>query len=155
MKAHFIGPALFVKDITISKQFYLLIFQLNIKHDFGTNLLFEEGLALWQPNPQHEIAQKHPYNPNDNSRFELYFECNDLEEIQSKLNEYGVSYLHKIKEESWGQRTLRFYDPDNHLVEVGETLNTFVQRLVDNGMTKEQIADKTGIPLQDLDKILD
>ena len=148
------GPVIFVKDITKSKDFYTKILDQVIRHDFGTNLLFESGLSLWQPADSHEIAEAHPYNKKDNSRFELYFESDELDKIKKLLEDTSVTYLHPIKEESWGQRTLRFYDPDNHLIEIGETLKTFVTRMAKEGMSEEQISEKSGIPVKDVLEIM-
>lgn len=155
MAAKFYSPVIFVKDIRLSKQFYIDVFELTIQHDFVTNIMFQEGLSIWQINPEHEIAHKHPLREKGDIRFELYFESDDLEEMLQKLTNEKAEFLHKIKEEPWGQRTIRFYDPDYHLVEIGETLSAFVNRMADEGMNKEQIAEKTGIPLNDIDKILD
>ena len=130
------------------------VFELTIQHDFGTNIMFQEGLSIWQINPAHEIAHKHPFGDKGDVRFELYFESDDLELMLQKLTNQEVHFLHKIKEESWGQRTIRFYDPDYHLVEIGETLSAFVNRMANEGMNKEQIAQKTGISLDNLNKLL-
>ena len=61
------------------------------------------------------------------------------------LTEAGVKFLHEINEEEWGQRTIRFFDPDNHLVEIGDTMRTFVLRLFKQGLTTSQISDKRGL----------
>lgn len=51
---------------------------------------------------------------------------------------------HDIEEEAWGQRTIRFFDPDGNLIELGESIPCFCRRLYGGGMTAEQVADKTG-----------
>jgi catechol 2,3-dioxygenase-like lactoylglutathione lyase family enzyme len=51
----------------------------------------------------------------------LYFETDDIEAFLEKLNTYeNIRYVHKIKKHSWGQRAVRIYDPDGHIIEVGE-----------------------------------
>ena len=52
-------------------------------------------------------------------------------------------YVHGIKEHAWGQRGLRFYDPDFHIIEVSEPLSAVVKRFYDQGMTFEEISKKT------------
>ncbi|MBN1182975.1 MAG: VOC family protein [Bacteroidales bacterium] len=154
MAVIFYSPVIFVRDIEISKKFYISLFEFTIKHDFNTNIIFNEGPAIWQIDPGHEIAQKHPLKVKGDVRFELYFESDNLAKIEDKLMKYGVEFLHKVKEEPWGQRTFRVYDPDHHLIEIGETLPAFVNRMSIEGMSPQQIADKTGVPLQDVVKLL-
>ena len=33
-----------------------------------------------------------------------------------------IEYVHPVKEHGWGQRVVRFYDPDKHIIEVGENM---------------------------------
>ena len=40
-----------------------------------------------------------------------------------------MKFLHEINTEVWGQRNIRFYDPDGHLIEVGEAMHIFVARI--------------------------
>ena len=44
-------------------------------------------------------------------------------------------YVHPIMEHSWGQRVVRFYDPDKHIIEVGESMKVVCKRFLDSGMT--------------------
>lgn len=41
-----------------------------------------------------------------------------------KLQEYSepVEYVNPLMEHSWGQKVVRFYDPDGNLIEVGTTM---------------------------------
>ena len=43
---------------------------------------------------------------------------------------------------------VRFYDPDHHIIEVGENMKTVCKRYLDKGMTLEEIAKKMDIPLK-------
>lgn len=49
-------------------------------------------------------------------------------------------YVHPFKEHSWGQRVVRFYDLDKHIIEVGESMSVVVKRFIDSGLTVEQTA---------------
>jgi len=40
--------ALFVRDINISKNFYINILQQQIDLDFGKNVVFKAGFAIWE-----------------------------------------------------------------------------------------------------------
>lgn len=58
----------------------------------------------------------------------------------------GIRYVHPPKEHSWGQRVVRFYDPDLHIIEVGEAMPAVARRFQDRGMTTEQIAARMDVP---------
>ena len=50
-------------------------------------------------------------------------------------------------EHRWGQRVVRFYDPDKHIIEVGEKLDAVVQRFIDSGLSAEETAVRMDIPV--------
>jgi len=56
------------------------------------------------------------------NNFELYFDSDDLAETVKKLKEYNVQFIHEIREMPWKQKVIRFYDPDNNIVEIGEPM---------------------------------
>jgi len=142
MKYHSVG--VFVKDIEVSRQFYTEVLGLSIEHDFGGNIILVGGISIWQIDVNHIIPRTLETNTAAN-RFELYFETEDIQRVDSKLKARGVKYLHDVIEEPWGQRTIRFFDPDGHLIEVGESMGTFVTRMHRQGMTEKQISEKTSI----------
>ena len=41
---------------------------------------------------------------------------------------------------------MRFYDPDGHIIEVGENIQSVCRRFADSGMTPEQIAVRMDVP---------
>ena len=148
--------AVFVRDIEKSKKFYQNLLGLEIEFDFETNILFKGGIDIWEINPNHIIPKKFGNaisNPSIN-RFELCFDTENLDEVYQVLHSANVKFLHEIQEERWGQRNIRFFDPDNHLIEIGESLRCFVTRFLDSGMSREQVATRTGINLGDFDSIL-
>lgn len=156
MKLNNSSIALFVKDIEVSKAFYHNTLYLEIEFDFGKNIIFNGGVAIWEINPNHIIPStlgENILNGNSN-RFELYFETENLEEVFIPLKAANIHFLHEIHEENWGQRTIRFFDPDNHLIEIGESISCFIKRMLDSGLTKEQVSAKTGVALVDFEKIL-
>lgn len=57
-------------------------------------------------------------------------------------------------EHPWGQRVIRFYDLDGHLIEVGESMKLVIRRFQAAGMTPEEIARKMDVSLKDLDILL-
>lgn len=148
--------ALFVKDIKASQAFYQTLLGLEIEFDFGKNIIFKGGVAIWEINPNHIIPSTIGENSikGKSNRFELYFETENLDEVFLPLKSANIHFLHEIHEESWGQQTIRFFDPDNHLIEIGESLRCFIKRMLNSGMTKEEVSAKTGVALADFDKIL-
>ncbi len=127
-------PVLFVKDAQKAKSFYADLLGMTITGDFGgMNIIFKEGFALWQPMEQNIIPQKLGFdninNQTNASRFELCFETQDIDSIYNILKENNVKFLHEINTELWGQRTIRFYDYDAHLIEVGEAMPVFLKRI--------------------------
>jgi catechol 2,3-dioxygenase-like lactoylglutathione lyase family enzyme len=144
MKYH--STVIFVKDIAKSRDFYTRFLDFSVEHDFGKNVILDNGLTLWEVMEGHIINSKLK-TKNESNRFELYFESDDLEKISGILENEGIIFLHKIHEEPWGQRTFRFFDPDNHLIEIGEPMKVFVKNLSKKGLSVNQISEKSGIPI--------
>lgn len=79
---------------------------------------------------------------------EVYFEEDDFDKFVNRLNECDIEYVHSIKEHSWGQRVVRIYDPDKHIIEIGENIKVVCKRFLDSGMTPEQVATRMDIPIE-------
>jgi len=108
-----------VKDIERSRRFYHDLFGLEMVLDNGGNMILTEGLVLqeekyWKGFLKKEIIPK-------NNSCELYFEEADMEGFVEKLERYypTVQYVNRLMTHSWGQKVIRFYDPDGNLIEVG------------------------------------
>lgn len=58
--------------------------------------------------------------PNNNC-CELYFEETGIEEFIKKLETLypETIFVNRLMQHSWGQKVIRFYDPDGNLIEVG------------------------------------
>ena len=69
----------------------------------------------------------------------MYFEYDNIEKIERKLIENDVVFIHKIREQPWRQRVIRFYDPDKNIIEVGESLEFLAYRLFKEGCEIEKI----------------
>ena len=108
-----------VKDIEKSKQFYHDLFGLETILYGEGNVIMTEGLVLqeekiWKEFLGKEVVREH-------HACELYFEEKDIEAFAEKLERLypSVQYVNQLSVSSWGQKMLRFYDPDGHLIEVG------------------------------------
>ncbi len=126
MSLKFINSIAFVKDINTSKAFYAELLGLKIVEDHGVFVLFEDHFALHQarelavtvwgadcPSGTDQLQGRH--------NLLLYFETEELEQMFTRLKDQ-VKLIHPIRRQAWGQAVFRFYDPDGHVVEIGEPL---------------------------------
>ena len=109
-----------VRDIEKSKKFYKDLFELQAVTDFGDNVILLEGLVLQQQSPwERALEKKVIFGGND---AELYFEENNIDHFLSKLehSEFKQNIITKEEVNDMGQRVIRLYDPDFHIIEVKE-----------------------------------
>jgi len=86
--------------------------------------------------------------------FQLYFEIEDIDGTARKFMSQNIEFLHHLKTEPWGQKTFRFFDPDHHLIEIGESMDTFVHRIFQETGSLKATTQKTGIPAEMIRTIL-
>ena len=141
------NPLLVVIDIDKSVEFYKNVLGLHKIMDFGANVTLTGGLCLQSKESFKEFIDNQNITFGSNS-FEVYFEEDDFDSFAQKLETLDIKYVHGIKEHSWGQRVVRFYDPDMHIIEVGENMKTVCKRFLDSGMTPEQVAKRMDVPLK-------
>ena len=140
------STVLFVKEIETSKKFYTSILGMTVSLDFGKNVIFNNGIVIWEIQKSHVIPASlgiDRVSDTGANRFELYFETNNLTEVYETLKGEKVRFLHEVHEEPWGQQTIRFFDPDNHLIEIGESMKQFVGRFYNHGLTIDQVSERT------------
>ena len=108
-----------VKNIEKSRHFYHDLFGLELILDNDGNMILTEGLVLQDEKIWREFLGRDVI-PENNS-CELYFEESDLEGFVEKLERLypEVRYVNRLMVHSWGQKVVRFYDPDGNLIEVG------------------------------------
>jgi catechol 2,3-dioxygenase-like lactoylglutathione lyase family enzyme len=147
MNLKFHSSVLFVKDIEKSMQFYCDILGQEIDTDFGNNISLKGGLSLWQIPDWHTLKSDFYIKDNTNNALELYFETEDIYQINELINSNNISKHHDLTEESWGQKTIRIYDPDNNLIEIGEKLESFIIRMYEESLSIERINKKSGVPV--------
>ena len=143
-----------VADINAAKKFYEDLFGLEVFQDYGRNIAFTCGLALQQDFdwlidlPKEKVLKK-------SNNAEIVFEEQDFDSFLNKLKEYpDIEYLGEVIEHSWGQRVIRFYDLDGHIIEVGEDMKMVIKRFLDSGMTMEEVSVKMDASIEDLTKLL-
>ena len=108
-----------VKDIERSRRFYRDLFGLELVLDNDGNMILTDGLVLQDVIYWKEFLGKEIISENNSC--ELYFEESNIEEFIEKLERYDpdVKYVNRLMTHSWGQKVIRFYDPDGNLIEVG------------------------------------
>jgi len=150
----YICTVLSVSDINAARKFYEDLFGLELYQDYGINISFTCGLALqqdfdWLVNlPKESIVKK-------SNNAEICFEEQDFDGFLDKLKKYPhIEYLGEVVEHSWGQRVIRFYDLDGHIIEVGEDMKTVIKRFLASGMTMEEVSAKMDVSIADLAKLL-
>jgi catechol 2,3-dioxygenase-like lactoylglutathione lyase family enzyme len=139
-----------VSNIDTSRNFYEEVLNQKVKYDFGENVTYEGDFSIQLKD---HYANMITINKEDivmkSNSFELYFEENDIESFVERLKKHKeIKYIHRLIEHPWGQRVIRFYDPDMHIIEVGENMKTVVKRFLDNGVSIEETAKRTQHPVE-------
>ena len=142
----FKNPLLVVKSIERSVEFYKNVLGLEITADFGENVTLTGGVCLQSLDSWKNFIETEDVAFGAKNS-EIYFEEEDFDGFAERLNKLETDYVHPVKEHRWGQRVVRFYDPDKHIIEVGESLKAVALRFFESGMTKEQVAERMDIPL--------
>ncbi|URZ05267.1 VOC family protein [Clostridium felsineum] len=149
-------PLIVVTDIEVSRRFYEDILGQKVKYDFGENVVYEGDFSIQLKahfsNMLKIDEEEIKYNSNS---FELYFEEEDIEAFVEKLNKNkNVKYIHDLIEHPWGQKVIRFYDPDMHVIEVGESIKSVVKRFLKEGMSVYETAKRTQHPIEFVERVL-
>lgn len=108
-----------VNDIEQSRKFYHDLFGLDMVLDNDGNMILTEGLVLQDKSIWEGFINKEVIPQNNTC--ELYFEESDIEAFCERLEKMypSVIYVNRLMTHSWGQKVIRFYDPDGNLIEVG------------------------------------
>lgn len=141
------NPMLVVTDINKSVEFYKTVLDLHVIMDFGANKTLTGGLALQTLETWQEFIGMDNISFGGNNA-EVYFEEDDFDMFAEKLKKCEVEYVHPIKEHSWGQRVVRIYDPDKHIIEIGENMKVVCKRFLDSGMIPEEVAERMDVPMK-------
>ena len=152
----FVSSIIVVEDVAHSRILYENILHMKVSGDFGIyNVGFEGGLSLYRKAFFQELIGGQ-VNLDRHNNVVLYFEVGDLEELEQEIARNGFEFIHRIREQPWKQRTFRFYDYDNHILEIAERMDIVIYRLQQNGNSVEEIATLTGYSkdqvLQELEK---
>lgn len=145
-----VGPLFAVRDLKASLEFYRQVLGMEVASDFGANVVLTGGLALqtletWAAflgKSEAEIV----FGGNTG---EIYFEAEDFDAFLKGLRDYPEAELVSPPvEHRWGQRVVRLYDPDHHIIEVGEPMCRVCRRFLDSGLSEEGIARRMDVSLE-------
>jgi catechol 2,3-dioxygenase-like lactoylglutathione lyase family enzyme len=129
-----------VSDVERSKAFYGDLFDQKVAMDLGWNVMFSGGFAIqqnfaWLTNlpPDSVVTRAH--------NMELYFEVDEFDQFLEKLSLHPeIELVHPPKKHDWQQRVVRLYDPDGHIIEVGEAMAAIARRYLTEGKSVEETA---------------
>jgi catechol 2,3-dioxygenase-like lactoylglutathione lyase family enzyme len=146
----FLSSIIVVEDIARSRKLYEGILGMKVTADFGIyNVGFEGGLSMYNKAFFQELSGRAP-DLSRHHNLVLYFEIDRLEEMERAVAANGFEFIHSIREQPWKQRNFRFYDCDNHVLEVAERMDAVCYRLLNEGNAVEDIARMTGMPEEEI-----
>lgn len=145
MSIQFHSPCVFVSDLTRARAFY----EEGLEQEPALVLdgyVVYQGFCLWRT----DTARKHvfdeaatpPAGPMGRDNFELYFETEQLEDAWDRVMT-RTETIHPLKIQPWGQRCFRVRDPDGHILEVAEPMETVILRLHEAGKSAAEIVAAT------------
>ena len=141
------GTLIAVRDIDVSRRFYGEVLGLDAVADFGASVTLAGGLVLQTLETWEGFIGTDAVMLRSNAG-ELYFETEDIEAFCRRLEDFEIRYVHRLHEHPWGQRVIRFYDPDGHMIEAAERLDTVIRRFAAQGLTPPQTAEWMGVPVE-------
>jgi DNA gyrase inhibitor GyrI/catechol 2,3-dioxygenase-like lactoylglutathione lyase family enzyme len=138
----FRGGLLVVTDLERSKAFYRKYLNQDVIIDYGANVTLTGGFSLQTLSSWLSFIGGLDVRFRGNDT-ELYFETDDYDEFLSNIGE--LELVRPPIEQPWGQRCVRFYDPDGHIIEVGEPVTAAATRFKKSGMNVSQIAERMDV----------
>jgi catechol 2,3-dioxygenase-like lactoylglutathione lyase family enzyme len=150
----YICPLITVSDIKRSRDFYEKILKQKVKFDFGENVTFEGDFSIHLRNHFKSLIDNKEIRTGGNN-FELYFEYDEIDQIVEKLKENNITFVHEVREQPWRQKVVRFYDPDENIIEIGESLEFLSSRLYKEGLSIEKITSTTNMSVEFVKKSIE
>ena len=141
-------PLLAVQDVEVSKKFYKELFEQEVVLDLGRNVTFSGGFAI-----QQDFAWLTDIDPDsvirNSHNMELYFEVDDFDEFLTLLEKHKeVELVHSPKKHKWQQRVVRIYDPDYHMIEIGESMEVIAKRYLSQGLSVKEVSEIIQHPVE-------
>jgi len=135
---HYKSALIVVSSIDISRKFYEDILHQKVLFDFGENVAFD-GFSL-QEKKLWSTFIENPHISFGGNDAELYFEEDKFDDFVEVLRKEHVQIISGPMTHSWGQRVVRFVDPDMHIIEVAESMEFVCRRFLSSGMSVDEVA---------------
>lgn len=133
-------PVIAVYDMEESIRFYEEVIGDRVVESYDDYVHFASGYAL------RKLEEKYT---NEFSDITLCFEENDLDDFAKYLKEFDeVCVIDELQEMPNGQRVIRLMDPNNHTIEVTENMESALRRMLQSGLTVEQVSEKSQYPIE-------
>lgn len=121
----FYNTIVFVRDLKASTEFYTKVLGLGVETEYDTIVFFENHFVL---HDGRDICNttfgERPERTEWGARnLLIYLETDDLEQAYQTVLQSGARIIHPITTQHWGQNVFRFFDPDGHIVEIGEAMH--------------------------------
>ncbi|BCZ47283.1 glyoxalase [Clostridium gelidum] len=144
----FTCPLIAVSDLEASKKFYKEVLGQEILLDLGWNVTFS-GIFAIQLNFADIVSIDKKTVMKRSHNFELYFEEDDFDAFIEHLKKFEeIEYVHQPKKYEWQQRVVRIYDPDKHIIEIGESMAVIAKRYLNQGLSIEETANIIQHPIE-------
>lgn len=151
----FRGPMLVVKDIEKSKEFYTQVIGVRVISDLGENATLTGGMGLQTENSWKAFTNcDEAFFSYGGNVTEMYFEEADFESFIEKIEALNIEMIGSVLVMPWGQKVVRMYDPDRHIIEIGEDLKVMVKRLHAEGLSVDELVEKTYMKKGMVEKII-
>ena len=144
-----------VKDTQKTRNFYENVMRLKVSLDLAPNVAFGNGTTAFAIQEKFsELVNADDFNTTcKGNDHELVFEEDNYDEFEEHIKQFeDIIFVHKTKEYPWGQRVMRFYDPDFHVIEVGESMESIFKKFFKQGMSIDEVAERTGHPVDFVSK---
>lgn len=127
---NFKGTLIVVEDCKKAFEFYNELFGFELISDNDGNMELSGGLYLQEKKYWEAFTGQSATAFNNAS--ELYFEESDIAHFIERLEKIypTVKYLNRLTTHSWGQKAVRFYDPNGNLIEVGTPMQQKTVQLI-------------------------
>jgi lactoylglutathione lyase len=123
---------LFVSDVDRAKKFYRDTFGLQPQTEDEVSAFFKLesiSIALLGPVAAHDLlsADAVAVNPSAGASSQLVAFVSDVDAVYADLVAQGVEFVREPTDREWGLRTAHFKDPDGHIWEIAQPIETVGQ----------------------------
>ena len=141
------GALLAVRDLKSSLEFYQRVLGLEVAADHDTKVVLTGGLTLQTLDTWADALGMRGEDLSFGGHAgAAALVTKDFDTLLETLEKQGVALVRPSRERRWGQRVVRLYDPDRHIVEVEESLSVVARRFLDSGLDEAGVARRMGVP---------